>query len=344
MPTLRSIAAELELSLSTVSLALKGSGVVSAATRDRVRAHAERVGYRRRPRGRPSAASRLSIACFHRGGLDASGPGASLLAENLRGVEQEAKKLQLRLKLFDAAGMAGPAVQAGLDRAIEGGHADAVILLAVDDLEPFARLATGLRVPVIAVNRRPPFGEFGFVEHDNFGGSVLAADELHRRGCARPALVSADEDFGFLAARREGFRRRLRLHHRLELVAEEKIAPTAHPFDPGRYAARDDRLVQRLLKKGVDGVFAPNFFSAWRVAAAAERAGVGLPDPLSVVGFDPPQMPTPGGRRVSSVAFDSVRLGRLAVRLIARNLLKPEDPTVRLRGFSVRTTLRFGDT
>ena len=59
-PVLSDIARELNLSVSTVSYALRGTGSVSTKTRERVRAVAERLGYRPDPMISAAAARRFS--------------------------------------------------------------------------------------------------------------------------------------------------------------------------------------------------------------------------------------------------------------------------------------------
>ena len=344
MPTLRSIARDLGLSPSTVSLALNDSDAVSGATRERVRKFAQEVGYRRRSRGRPSAVSQLSIACFHAGALKQPGTHRSLIAENLAGIRREARHLKLHLRTFDVGGLGARDVHERLEEALDDRRIDGMVLLAVEDADPFSQISVRTDLPIIALNRRPAFGEYGFVEHDNFGGAVQAAEEILRRGCTRPALVTTAPEAHFVRARGEGFRRRIRLDPRTAAYHEEVVQEVDHPFRPEAYAAEDDARLEKMLERGVDAIFGTNFFIGLRFASAAERLGVEMPARLSVVAFDRAQVATPGGRWVSSIGFDSAKLGRLAVRLIAGHLLDTEDPDIRLRSFSIRTRIRNRDT
>ncbi|GAA2178691.1 LacI family DNA-binding transcriptional regulator [Leucobacter tardus] len=180
--TILDIAASLGISKTAVSAALSGTGRVSATTRERVLAEADRLGY-----------------------------VTNRAAQRLRGGEHGAIGLRVPTDLQSLAfymefafGVADFAAEAGRDLVLFTGDphrssrelpVDGLLVLDPVRDDPFAVLATSAKLPWVSVGPYTGAGAEGLagsiaVDHHALTQRVL--DRLQRSGSGRPALVAID--------------------------------------------------------------------------------------------------------------------------------------------------------
>ncbi|MEU5228374.1 LacI family DNA-binding transcriptional regulator [Streptomyces anulatus] len=178
--TLLDVARAAGVSKSTVSDALQGSGRVAEATRDRVRAVAEELGYRPN-----SAARRLRRASTGAVGLHLPATATRLdYYMNLAfGAAERAQEDGLDMVLLAPSGAAGGRIASRVDG------------LLVIDPEPGDSAVPGLLdagVPVVTGERYlgPATGPSGAVVCDNAASLTALLDHVTERGARRPALLA----------------------------------------------------------------------------------------------------------------------------------------------------------
>ncbi|MFH8690060.1 LacI family DNA-binding transcriptional regulator [Streptomyces anulatus] len=178
--TLLDVARAAGVSKSTVSDALQGSGRVAEATRDRVRAVAEELGYRPN-----SAARRLRRASTGAVGLRLPATATRLdYYMNLAfGAVERAQEDGLDMVLLAPSGAAGGRIASRVDG------------LLVIDPEPGDSAVPGLLdagVPVVTGERYlgPATGPSGAVVCDNAASLTALLDHVTERGARRPALLA----------------------------------------------------------------------------------------------------------------------------------------------------------
>lgn len=178
--TLLDVARAAGVSKSTASDALQGSGRVAEATRDRVRAVAEELGYRPN-----SAARRLRRASTGAVGLHLPATATRLdYYMNLAfGAVERAQEDGLDMVLLAPSGAAGGRIASRVDG------------LLVIDPEPGDSAVPGLLdagVPVVTGERYlgPATGPSGAVVCDNAASLTALLDHVTERGARRPALLA----------------------------------------------------------------------------------------------------------------------------------------------------------
>ncbi|WP_217222137.1 LacI family DNA-binding transcriptional regulator [Streptomyces anulatus] len=178
--TLLDVARAAGVSKSTVSDALQGSGRVAEATRDRVRAVAQQLGYRPN-----SAARRLRRASTGAVGLHLPATATRLdYYMNLAfGAVERAQEDGLDMVLLAPSGAAGGRIASRVDG------------LLVIDPEPGDSAVPGLLdagVPVVTGERYlgPATGPSGAVVCDNAASLTALLDHVTERGARRPALLA----------------------------------------------------------------------------------------------------------------------------------------------------------
>ncbi|WP_228182120.1 LacI family DNA-binding transcriptional regulator [Streptomyces anulatus] len=178
--TLLDVARAAGVSKSTVSDALQGSGRVAEATRDRVRAVAEELGYRPN-----SAARRLRRASTGAVGLllPATATRLDYYMNLAFGAVERAQEDGLDMVLLAPSGAAGGRIASRVDG------------LLVIDPEPGDSAVPGLLdagVPVVTGERYlgPATGPSGAVVCDNAASLTALLDHVTERGARRPALLA----------------------------------------------------------------------------------------------------------------------------------------------------------
>lgn len=200
---LRELSTLLDLSQTTVSRALNGFPEVSEETRARVKAMADRHGYR------PSAAARR-LATGQSGTLGMIFPaernmlGDLLFTEFLGGCVEKAADLGYDMTLAMARG--GQSEEAVYRRTVRSARVDAMILSSplLDDPRP--RLLDSLGMPFIIHGRTSAPKPYAHLDIDNEGAFFAATKLLVDLGHRRVALLNGRTEYNYAADRERGHR------------------------------------------------------------------------------------------------------------------------------------------
>jgi len=325
MATLNQIAEAAEVSPATVSLALRNKGRISDDTRKRVLTHARRLKYRRH-RGNVSEAEASPIAAADRAYHIALFSGRG----NESGGTLELFQRWLfaaRRRLLDRGHLPMVYIGAGhherdamFDHMIHADRLDAALLMGLYERDGYLRKLEELDIPLMVFNRRPEHDEFSYVAVDNMGGGRLAAERLTALGHRKLALVRGDE-VSFDADRAFGFETAAR-------AAGAEVVERLQ-FHEARGDAEFAEVADALERSEATAAFFANDHLAQRIAGMLMERGVSIPRDLSIIGFDnAPEKTLPDGRRISSIAFDNDRLGRMAADLLLDVLDKPGESDV----------------
>jgi DNA-binding LacI/PurR family transcriptional regulator len=297
------VAAEVGLSTASVSLVLRGAPGPSAATRERVLAAAERLGYR------PDRAASLLAA--HRSRLigvllDVRSTFHAELVEDLHEtVEQHGYDLVLSTITRTR----------GEQRAIEtllDSRCEALVLLGPE--APAKRLvALDRQVPVVTVSRRVDAPDVDVVRVSDDVGVGQAVE--HLTGLGHRDIAYLDGGSGMIAAeRRGGYRGAMR---GAGLAEHARVLPGGPDEEAGMQVAR------ALLDTGEPlptAVVAFNDRSAVGMLDVFVRSGVDVPGQVSVVGYDDDLVARLAHVALTTVGQDTRKLTEHAIALLVERL------------------------
>lgn len=313
-PTLRDIAREAGVDVSTVSRVLNGDGRISVRTEthDRIMEVVARLRYR------PNASAR-GLRLQRTGALGMLLPDFTnpVYATVVRGAVQHAEQLGYVMLLAELRDEPMPAyLRLVPERRIDG--------LLVATAREADRLVADLEresVHHVFVNRRVP-GARRSVTVDDEAGAALAARTLIDAGHRRLGQVTGPASVDTARRRRAGFASAAVAHGLHEPVAEEGA------FNPrGGYDA-----MQRLLEAPdrPTGVFVANVTAGIGAIAAAHDAGVTVPDELSVIVFDDAEIAEYTRPPLTTIRMPFGELGARAVAAIVSLLdgAEPQDIVV----------------
>ncbi|MEA2293202.1 MAG: hypothetical protein QOE86_841 [Solirubrobacteraceae bacterium] len=336
--TLKRLAEEIGVSPMTVSNAFNRPDQLSAALRERILGHARERGYpgpdplgRGLRRGSAGAIGLVSDTNLSYAFDD---PAASAV---IAGVCAAA----------EAAGLGLLLVPHGRPAPLSSAMIDGIVVYSVAQDDPLLTLALARRLPAVVVDQPVGTG----LPTVGIGDEAAARDAAHHLtalGHARFAVVS----FGLgpdgrsgpadLARRRDAAYAvsRARLAGYAGALAEAGIAWADVPVHEcaGSVRAAGRAAAARLLAGGAPptAILATSDVLALGVLDAAAAAGVGVPQDLSVVGFD--DVPAAADAGLTSVRQDHHAKGRLAGDLLLAALRgeRPEPPAPLAHALVVR--------
>lgn len=273
--TIRAVAERAGVSAMTVSNVINGTGKATDATRARVRAAIDALGYR------PNAAARaLASPGASRIGIVYANPQNAFLSAMLVGALHAAAKLGAQL-MVEHCGEADYEALAQALRSLVRSGANALLLPP-----PYSELVAGqpilaeLGVPVAAIAAGRPMPGLITVRVDDRAAARAMTDLLIAQGHRRIGFIAGPESHSSTAARREGYRESLEAHGLP--IEPELIVGGEFTFESGLDAAA--ALLDLAAPPGA--IFACSDDLAAAVISVGARRDLRIPQDLAVAGFD----------------------------------------------------------
>ncbi len=330
--TLKEVAAEVGVSVATVSNAYNRPDQLSEGLRVRVFEAAERLGYsgpdamgrslRRRKAGAIGVlyTDRLSYAF--------TDPAASMFLEGLSAAAEEAGLGMLLLPR-------GPVDHRDIE-AVIGAVVDGFVTYCAADDDPLLEMVLRRGSPVVFVDHSPE-ARASSIGIDDEGGARAAARHLVSLGHRRFGVVSfhfdAEVRDGFAAAQRQAEITNIDTRSRFDgykaMLEEAGIDWKDVPvYECGENTPEKARAAaEALLAKSPrpTAILALSDQLAFGVMAAADELGISIPEDLSVVGFDDVPEAARAEPPLTTIYQPHVEKGvKAGRRLVA--LLEGEDP------------------
>jgi DNA-binding LacI/PurR family transcriptional regulator len=325
--TIKDVARESGVNVSTVSRALNGEYGVHAETREMVTAIARRLGYR------PNRVARgLVTGRSHTLALVVSDIRNHFFAEVARGAEDAACRAGHDLILCNSD--LDPEKQMRYVQSLLEKRVDGILMNSVAVLSPKQRqqlAATG--VAIVLLNRAAPRSVFSTVYADNEGGGVLAGEYLLKLGHRRIAHLTGPRHHGNLTARAKGFARALGGAPR---PVEPVVIYGRNNFNGGYEMGR-----QVLTEyPQITAVFAGNDAMAFGAIRAFTEAGRRIPDDISVIGFDNIELAGIVNPPLTTIHQPKYEIGEAAVEILLRQADRREHHAPEHRIFPVHLVER----
>lgn len=310
--TIYDIAERAEVSIATVSRVFNNHPRVSAATRERVLAVAEEIGYRPHVSAQSLARRKAHL-------LSAVIPVMTnyFFVEVLRGLQSRLAQSDYDLLVFASNELED--VDTQLDRALQRGRGAGVLIFSMPLNEARVQRLHKSRQPVILVDCFHP--DFDSVSINNELGGYLATRHLLEEGHTRIGMVMASKGEPALD-RRRGYERALREAGLPvdEALIEASIDVKEHGFtETAGYDA-----MAKLLPYAPTAVFATSDIQALGALRAAQEAGFSVPEDVAVVGFDDIVISRYVG--LSTLRQPMREMGELAVEKFLHRLRNPDHP------------------
>ena len=274
--TIAEIAAEVGVSVPTVSKVLNGRTDVAEATRLRVEAALTAHEYRkpvalRASRSRPSA-TRLLDLVFHE--------AQNLWAQEIiAGVERACGAARVGVVLSELGGSHRP-TQEWMDDVLARRPLGALLVLSeLDEKQRHQFNSRAIPFVVLDTQGTPP-DDVPTVGSNNWHGGFVATQHLIELGHTRIGVVMGPADVLCSRARVDGFRS---AHDQAGLSADPSLVRWG-PFEASSGYQHGLDLLSREDRP--TAIFAGSDYVALGIARAARERGLRIPEDLSLVGYD----------------------------------------------------------
>lgn len=307
-PTMEDVARRAGVSRALVSLALNGSPKVSDMRRQRVFDACAELGYRRNAAARQLASRRNGSV-----GVLLNDLHNPFFAETYDGVADGADEQSMRL-LLTTGGRRPSGEQDAIDHMIEH-RVDGMILVS-PRLPSRAIAAASEVVPVVVVGRVVKGPRIDCVTNDEREGSRAVIEHLVTCGHEHILHIHGGAGAG-ARARWRGYEQAM---HAFGLVPD--VMPGDFTEQAGAAAA------EAVLRRGTmpTAVFAANDMAAVGALDTFERAGVRIPDDLSIVGYDNTFLARMRDVGLTTVDQSTEAMGRRSVALLEARIERPDAP------------------
>lgn len=268
MVTIREIAANTGVTVSTVSRALAGRPGLKADTVQRVVREAERLGYTPNLMARGLVRRRSGMIGVALPALDYA--HGDFFTRLLIGIEKRAAALKYMLLLFPYMELEGPGM---MQQSLLDG------IMIIGPMEPARFASISIRKPLVVLDQNLP--GVASITSENRAGAGKAVKHLHGLGHRRFLFLGGPPDHPTVADRLEGFLaegRRLSGH---AFRAKSVFADWTNFESGGETVIRELRAGEKFT-----AIVAANDALAVSAVLALQDHGFGVPRDFSVVGFD----------------------------------------------------------
>lgn len=322
-PTLKDIAREANLSLSTISLVLRDPETtrVSSATRKRVVEIAKRFNYRPNLLARSLVGQKSSML-----GLVITTLVNPFYAEITQAIIDRAKEDGYGV-IASSVGNGGPEVERHyadelLDRGVDG-----LIICSALRKDPVIDDLREREVPFVltlrSIEEGPSDQPVDFVGVDDRRGAAIITEHLLDMGHDRIALITGPQETSTAYHRFTG--------------AQAAFEARGLNVDPalifrGNYSRKSGyELAKRIIRTRPrpSAIFSANDIMAMGVLQALAENGLKAPEDVALVGFDDIDMAALPGVDLTTISHQKTTLGRLAVEQLLARIKGESDHVVK---------------
>lgn len=326
MVTLKDIANACSVSISTVSRALNNPGDVNGETVQRIRQTAQEMGYY------PNAAARTlktnrsgNIGILYENQMHHEYFSLVIDALRVSAAENGYDLTFLTSLPFGGMSYLEHAQYRGLD---------GVIIVQADFHRPeVARLASS-SFPCVAIDHE--YDHCGCVISNNQESMEELVHFAYERGHRKIAFIHGEADGNVTQYRLTGF---------YKACAEHGLRVAAEYVRPARYHEPEDTLVEMgkllALKDRPSCIFCPDDYCCLGAITAIEKAGLFIPNDVSIVGYDGIRLADALRPRLTTYRQDVKEIGKNTVQLLMETIEQPQQPP---KHICVRGSIQIGET
>lgn len=323
--TLADVAKKSKVSISTVSLVLRDKPGIPDATRRRVIAAANILGYAAKHRTamlqlQPPANRLARLGLILKAERDEPLQANPFYSYVVAGIEEACRRNQINL-MYATMLVDADNAPVEMPRLMEEAQIDGLLLVGVYVGETLNALLCAKEMPVVLVDAYAASNDYDAVLTDNARGMFQAVSYLVEQGHTQIGLVGTQPGaFPSFLQRRSAYARALAAHG---------IKQTYYA-DCGRELETIELATQSLLQKhpNVTALVAANDEVALAAMASAQAMGRRIPQDLSIVGFDDIDLAAGVSPPLTTMHVDRVGMGRLAVQLLADRVQFPESEKI----------------
>ncbi len=318
MATIREVAKEANVSVSTVSHVINATRFVSPDTKARVIASMEKLEYEP---NRLASSLRRKDKRTHTIGLLIPDSSNLFFAEVLRGVEDASFEAGYNVILCNSDD--DPQKEVGYLEVLLAKQVDGIVLVSARDSSESLKLVERWGGKAVVVDRDLNAPELDSVFVDNEEGGYIATKYLLDRGHTHIGCIGGPSSLSPSSGRMKGYKKALN-EYDVPLNSENLISGDFRP-QSGYEAA------QTILDQDDEptAIFATNDMMAVGALRAINEFGRRVPQDISLIGFDDISLASFTIPPLTTIAQPSYEMGMLAAELLVRRLHNPDAQVIR---------------
>jgi len=307
--TIYDLAKELNISVATISRALKDDPVVSKKTKKKILDLAEAMGYRSN-----HFARNLRNRKTHMIGVIIPKVNSYFMSTVIAGIEKVTNETGYNLIISQSSESMQKeiaSVKTMFNNRVDG----LLVSLAydTDDLSHFD-LFSRKHIPFLFFDRVVEDNRWTNILIDNRKAGYEATSHLISQGCRRIVHITAPSRRNVYIDRLAGYRQAL-AEHRISFK-EEYVIMNNLSQEAGTAAAETIRRMKHMP----DGVFVANDNCAAGCLLALKREGIRIPQDIAIVGFNNDPITTVLEPNLTSVNYPGYEMGMVAARNLVQHL------------------------
>jgi DNA-binding LacI/PurR family transcriptional regulator len=310
--TLRDIARELKVSISTVSRALAGAEEVNNQTKEAVREVAKRLDYK------PNMVA-LSLRRQKTNTLGIIVPNlvSHFFSASISGIQEVASKKGYNVMICQSN--ESYETEISNINTMVASRVDGLLISLSKETQSFNHLQTiyDSGVPLVFFDRVCEEINTSKVTVDDHDGAFKAVEHLIASGCRQIAHLSGPEQLSISKNRLQGYLDALRKHNipvRDELIRQSSMA---------EYDIVEQTKSLLNLATPPDAIFAVNDFVAVQAMQVIKENGISIPEEIAMVGFTNTPVSMYIEPSLTTVAQPAFQIGQTAARHILEQIGNP---------------------
>jgi len=318
-PTIKDIARRLNISISTVSRALRNATDVNADTKKAVLELAQQLDYQ------PNRLA-LSLRQKQTHTIGVIVPNLDyVLAMMVKGIDEVALEAGYTVMVCQSNESFGREIvntRRLLDSLVDG------FIISVSSetksFEHFKKIQER-NIPLVVFDRVTPFLTAPCVQLDNVEGGFMATEHLIEQGYKRIAILAGPKNLGISNSRMDGYIMALKKHN---LKVDQDLIIHCDFNQEYAFFATQELLA---MKKRPDAIFTISDRMAIGAMLAIKKKGLNMPDDIGLIGFNNEPVVSLVTPQISSMEMSSFELGKAAAKLFIETMHNQEDMTTEVR-------------
>ncbi|MCD2425258.1 LacI family transcriptional regulator [Niabella pedocola] len=319
--TIKDIAKKLNISVSTVSRALRDTYDVNQETREKVLAMASELNYR------PNFnATGLVNRSSHNLAVILPFVTNYYFSTVITGIQEVAYEQDYNIILHITND--DPERELSIVKNLAVSNLDGLLIAVSSDSDAYSHfqqvIDTG--VPIVFFDRVPDAIHTSKVMQDDYNGAFEAVEHLIAKGYRKIAHIAGPEGLGFTQKRKKGYLDALQKHGLP--VKEQWIIHSGFSQENGQ----SDAAKLFSLKQRPDAIFAANDRKAIGAMIALKEQGIQIGKQVGIIGFTNDPAATIVSPTLSTIAEPAFEIGKKSCELLLKHIGKrnfiPEEVTL----------------
>jgi DNA-binding LacI/PurR family transcriptional regulator len=312
-PTIKDIARKLNISISTVSRALRNASDVNIETKKAILALSEELNYQ------PNQLA-ISLRKKQTHTIGVIVPNLDfVLATMVKGIDEVALEAGYTVMVCQSNESFGREI-VNTKRLLES-LVDGFIVSVSSETKIFDHFKKiqEKEIPMVVFDRITPELKSPSVRIDNEDGGFQATEHLIEQGYSRIAILAGPKNLGISNDRLKGYLNALKKY---KIKTDPNLIMHCDFNQDYAFFATEELLA---LKKRPDAIFAISDRMAIGAMQAIKKKGLKMPEEIGLVGFNNEPITGLVSPEISSVSQPSFELGKAAAKLFIESMHNPEN-------------------